>query len=146
MTTLDQQKLSVKTASALLLLAGVWLFFSPFVFQYTSVSPILNDVLLGLVVALLAASRIIEKNIMIAWPSWLHLGLGVWLMFAPLLLRYPLFSAAVANDLIAGIVVIMLGTWAALSTPTKKEKKKTAQASVPRATHPTAQGVNDLAL
>jgi len=41
--------------------------------------------------------------------------LGVWLIIAPFLLGYSALAAALWNDIIVGIVVVVLAGWAALA-------------------------------
>jgi hypothetical protein len=46
--------------------------------------------------------------------GWLCTLLGVWLICAPFFLGYSGASGAMWNDVITGICVVILGTWAAL--------------------------------
>ena len=45
--------------------------------------------------------------------EWINAVVGVWLILAPFILGYTAIVAALWNDIIVGVVVIVLATWAA---------------------------------
>lgn len=48
--------------------------------------------------------------------NWIAAGAGLWLMFSSFVLRYPVITAGLWNDLIVGATAFVLGVWAALKT------------------------------
>lgn len=115
-TVMTQQHAGVTTASGLDVLAGLWLVLAPFLLGYSG-TPLMNDIIIGLAVAVFAGSRLLGDGYKIAWPSWVNVLLGLWLFFAPFTLGYTEMSTALWNDVILGIVVVVLATISALSTP-----------------------------
>lgn len=115
---LAQARANVKMSSGLDIIAGLWLIIAPFVLGYTSVAPAFwNDFIAGIAIVLLAGSREIGEGYKIAWPSWVNALIGLWLIIAPFALGYSFVSNAVGNDVLLGIIVAVLATWSALSTP-----------------------------
>ncbi len=120
--TFQQQQTSVRTANGLDVLAGIWLIFAPFILGYSAVTAaVWNDIIVGIVVAVLAISRTTREGIKVAWPSWVNVVIGIWLIFAPFILGYSFVSAALWNDIILGIIVAALATWGGVSTPGREE-------------------------
>ncbi|HJT77649.1 MAG TPA: SPW repeat protein [Gemmataceae bacterium] len=119
MATYDYRA-GIKTASGLNILAGIWLIISPFVlgfFHYNQVSPLLNTLIAGVIVLILAACRVglPYRN---AWMSWVNLLLGIWLIISPFFLpEYINTFRATPNDVILGIVVGLLAIWSLAATP-----------------------------
>ena len=46
---------------------------------------------------------------------WVAAVAGVWLVIAPFLLGDPVIAAGRWNDIIVGVIVFLLGIWAALA-------------------------------
>lgn len=104
----------VKLASGLNVIAGIWEILAPFILGYSGfVTPTTNAIIVGLIVAVLAAIRFLGAY-SAAWMSWLNAVLGVWLIVAPFILGYG--NPARTNDIIVGIVIAVLGAWSALAT------------------------------
>ncbi len=47
----------------------------------------------------------------VRWPSALNLAAGIWLVAAPFALGFST-RAAIANDVVVGVLVIMMSAWA----------------------------------
>jgi len=102
----------IKLASGLTVVVGIWEILAPFVLGYSLVPPpTINAVLIGFIITILASIRFFGA-FDAAWLSWINAALGVWLILAPFILGYR--DAAMVNDIIVGIIVLMLGTWSAL--------------------------------
>jgi hypothetical protein len=109
---------SVKTASGLDMLAGIWLMLSPFLLGFADVSAASwNVMIVGGLVTLLAASREFGEGVRHTWPSWTTTALGAWLILSPLTLGYATASTAFWNSIVMGIVIIVLSAWSAMATP-----------------------------
>lgn len=124
-TTMEQARSSVKTSSGLDILAGLWLIIAPFLLGYATIAGALwNDIILGTIVVLLAASREFGQGYKIAWPSWTNVVIGLWLIAAPFFLGYSYVVSAAWNDVILGIIIAALALWSALSTPRENDHQK----------------------
>jgi hypothetical protein len=50
------------------------------------------------------------------WASWILVIFGIWLIIAPFVLGYSTISgAATMNDVVLGIVILILSLWSALA-------------------------------
>jgi hypothetical protein len=106
----------IMTASGIDVLVGLWLIISPWVLAYHSLAAATtNDVIFGIIIAVLAASRFFGAYD-IAWPSWVNVVLGVWILVSPWFLGYSMHMAALWNNVFFGIAVIVLAGWSALTT------------------------------
>ena len=93
--------------------AGLWLLAAPFVLGYPHAYPhqraLLNDLVIGALVSLLALLHLLQWN-NARWASRVVLALGLWLLLAPVVFNYRLdptiSSAAFVSDLATGIVIL----------------------------------------
>jgi VIT1/CCC1 family predicted Fe2+/Mn2+ transporter len=67
-------------------------------------------------VLVLAAIRVWQPDNW-SWLSWVNAVIGVWLAIAPFVLGYTNIAAALWNDIIVGIAIIVLAAWSAIATP-----------------------------
>lgn len=112
---------TVRTVSGIDIVLGLWLVISPFILGYGNLAtPMWNSVIVGIAVAALAASRTGGEGYRRAWPSWVNVVLGVWLIFSPFILGFAEVNAALWNNIILGIGVAVLAAWSALTTPDKQ--------------------------
>lgn len=120
--TLQQARTTVRTVSGIDMVGGLWLIIAPFVLGYATVSGALwNDVIFGIAIVVLAASREVGEGYKHAWPSWVNALIGLWLIIAPFAIGYSFIQQALWNDVIIGIAVAVLATWSALATPRNTE-------------------------
>jgi hypothetical protein len=105
----------VQTASGLDVLAGVWLLISPFVLAFYSQAATTNNVILGIVIAAIAAIRFFGA-FDAAWLSWINAVLGLWVLLSPWILGFSQFNVPTGNNIILGVIVIVLASWSALAT------------------------------
>jgi hypothetical protein len=101
-------------ASGLDVLAGIWLLISPFVLHFRGYSSLItNDVVLGIVIGILALIRFFSPSRGTVWASWVNVVLGIWVLISPWCLAYSAYRPAMTNNVIMGIIVIILGLWSA---------------------------------
>ena len=106
------------TASGLDMLAGIWLLIGPFVLGFRgNTGAVANNVALGIVIGLLALYRAFNPATN-SWVSWLNFLLGVWVLISPWVVPFSSVHAAAINNVIMGIIVIILAAWSALATGT----------------------------
>lgn len=107
---------TIDTASSINLIVGIWLILAPFVLNYAFYGAnAANDVILGIVIAILALVRM--TNHQLVWPSWLTLVAALWLIVSPFVLGYSGIAQVIWNDIIAGIVVGALAITSAAGNP-----------------------------
>jgi hypothetical protein len=109
-------------ASGLNILAGVWLIIAPFVLDYRNTGDgfngYWNDVVIGITIAVLAALKVAAPRTM-GGISWVNFVLGGWLIIAPFVLAYNVNAdapAAMWNDIVIGILVVILAARSALGS------------------------------
>lgn len=108
----------VTTASGLDIIAGLWLIVSPFFLAYGNLSRAMaNDVILGIIIGILALVRFTGAY-REGWISWVNVLLGIWVLISPWALGYADNSVVMRNNVILGIIVILLSGWSALATDT----------------------------
>jgi hypothetical protein len=105
------------TASVLNVLAGLWLIISPFILTYANLPAAMwGTIAVGIVVLIFAWIRVANPGQYVGL-SWLNFLLGIWLIISPFVLGYSAFPRATWNDVILGIIVLILGACSAFVTP-----------------------------
>jgi hypothetical protein len=97
-------------AAGLNVIAGIWLIISPFVLGYTGADATWNPIVFGAIVAVLALVRM-AAGPEAAWVSLINMAIGVWLFLSAFWLASS--SQASWNVGVLGVVVFVLGAWAA---------------------------------
>jgi hypothetical protein len=99
----------MKRVSWINLILGIWLLVSPFAIGTTAMSATVgNNVVLG--VLLIATSWwILAALNQVVGVSWFQMLCGIWLVIAPFVLHYRAVSHALANDVVVGIIVFVVG-------------------------------------
>jgi hypothetical protein len=106
----------VRRASALNAVAGAWLFASAWALGYADNGAALtNAVIVGALVVMLAAMRFAGASDEL-WPSWLNVVAGGWTFFSAWILGFGDRSDAVWNNVIVGVVIIVLALISASAT------------------------------
>jgi hypothetical protein len=101
-----------RTASGINILLGIWLFVSPWLFGYSGVGlpAILNSVIVGSLVAILAASRQVSPRTSTG-RSWVILGLGLWTIDSPWVYGYAENFVGVRGNVVLGTAMAVLAIW-----------------------------------
>lgn len=98
-----------------ILLLGVWLFFSPFVLGYDSSSAIaLNVFIVGAFIAAMAAFDLYKTY---AWAVVANLLAGLWVAVSPWVDALADRNAMMVNSVIVGAAVGVLALWELRSDP-----------------------------
>ncbi|MCL4465152.1 MAG: SPW repeat protein [Chloroflexi bacterium] len=98
------------------LVAGIWLIISPFILQYTGVAPaVWNNLAVGILLILVAA-YILFTCVKAEWAGWAMAVLGIWEIMSPFVLGYVGEKPALWNNIILGIIIIVVGAWSARSS------------------------------
>jgi hypothetical protein len=106
--------------SGILILVGIWELLAPFIWGYaTIVEPLWNDVLFGAALIVLAGVSVLsESETTDRGLDWVNTVIGLWLIAAPFILNYTGLTSALWNDIIVGIITVVLSAWAAVSVVT----------------------------
>jgi hypothetical protein len=97
----------MKRVSWINLILGIWLIISPMLVGYSaSHIPAGNNVILG--VLLIASSWWILVSDAIE-VGWFQILCGIRLIIAPFVLGYHALTSAMANDVIVGIIAVIVG-------------------------------------
>lgn len=88
---------------------GVWLIAAPFALGYrgTSIRAAGEDVILGIVIVGCSLWVALRPDAPAA-VSWLIMLFGVWVVIAPFVLGYRTVTVAFANDVIVGMLLLIL--------------------------------------
>jgi hypothetical protein len=95
---------------------GVWLVLAPFILGYAAfAAPLWNDIVCGALIIVLGGVRRsgIMRNVGL---SYTNAGIGAWLIIAPWVLPYEGLQPAIWNDVVVGILVLIMGIWSASAT------------------------------
>lgn len=99
----------VRTASGINIVLGIWLIIAPFLLA-VSQTAMWNDIIVGVLVLLLAGTRVSKPTVGTKSASWTNAAIGLWLILSPFILGYG-NSAAMWNDVIVGVLVLVCGAW-----------------------------------
>lgn len=99
----------------LILLLGLWLFITPWVFTYPIPSPqAWNAYVAGAVIAILAAFELYKTYF---WAVVVNLLLGIWVAISPWVMKLASQRELMWNELIVGVAVIVLALWEMRTDP-----------------------------
>jgi|SRR5579862_2580755 hypothetical protein len=108
---------TVKTASTIAMLAGIWLFLSPWVYTAYRLPQAWNSWVVGFFIALFAAIRIASPWEDSAWLSWLNCLLGIWTFASPWVYNYIGDTHRFINSLCVGVIVFIVAMRSATASP-----------------------------
>ena len=99
----------------LMVVIGVWLLISPWVFVYPQDSiPAVNAWFSGVLISLLAAFDLVKTYV---WAVLLNIVVGAWVAVSPWLVGVVRDPAMTASLVIAGVATVVLGVWELRSDP-----------------------------
>ena len=97
------------------LAAGLWLFISPWILNYSQVRlPVWNGCAIAIIVAGFSIAAMLRFT---KWEEWINIAAGFWLIASPLLLNYTALLGnhaalpAAANQLGVGLLIVILSLW-----------------------------------
>ncbi|HKJ94643.1 MAG TPA: SPW repeat protein [Gammaproteobacteria bacterium] len=93
----------------LMLLFGIWLFFSPWILGFSATTVALwNGLIIGAAVVVFSIAVLSAPHM---WEEWVNLILGAWLVISPWILGFSGVSVAVSNFVILGLLVGIDAIW-----------------------------------
>ncbi|OGF28171.1 hypothetical protein A2303_01925 [Candidatus Falkowbacteria bacterium RIFOXYB2_FULL_47_14] len=104
----------IQTASGINIAAAIWIIFSPFILGFSAINAILvNNILLGIIIGVLAAIRVSMPGKKTNWLSVANMILGLWLIISPFTVSGSMDAAPIWNNVIVGLVVTVMAAWSA---------------------------------
>jgi hypothetical protein len=112
----------MKILNWIIALCGLWELGDivlPFIIGFDNVHAFVwNHIIVGMVLVLAGAWAALTRNAGTAKIlDWIAAVAGVWLVIAPFILGTTSIAAGLWNDIIVGVIVLILGVWAALASP-----------------------------
>jgi hypothetical protein len=107
---------SVKAASGINFLAGLWLFITPWVFGAYMATDAWNAWIIGAIIAILALIRF-SNPALVPGISWINCILAIWTFISPWIYGYTGNSGRFLSSLVVGVVVFVLSIRSAMATP-----------------------------
>ena len=109
----------MKVLSWIIALLGLWEFgdiAALFVPGFGSIPAFVwNHIIVGMILMIAGGWAALTSDAVTAKKmNWIAVAAGIWLMMSSFLLRYPIMTAGLWNDIIVGVSVSILGVWAAL--------------------------------
>jgi len=93
---------------------GLWLIVAGFAISM-AVRPVMaEEIILGIIIACLSAIAAARPQPAVSWIVALA---GLWTLIAPAVINYAGASASRANDMVVGIIVLILGVINAVHRP-----------------------------
>lgn len=101
----------------LVAVAGLWELLSPFALGYSALTVAMwNAIIVGAVLVVLGAWAALYKEVKTDRTlDWINVILGVWLVVSPFALGYSDTVTAMWNNIIVGVVALVLAGWAAFT-------------------------------
>lgn len=97
--------METRSASGIIILAGIWLIISPFILSYDSAAVTWNQVIFGVIIGILGIIR--YMNLAATWASWLSALAGLWMVIAPFAIGGAT-TAARWSSVITGLITLVL--------------------------------------
>ncbi len=105
----------VKGSSEIILLAGIWLFVSPWVYHVYLLHNAWNSWIVGALMVVFAAIRLAGPP-NLAGVSWINCLLGVWTFASPWIYSYTNDEARFVSSMAVGVVEFLLAIASATAT------------------------------
>ena len=114
--TTETKRAGFTASSVIVLLAGIWLFISPWVYGCYGSNNAWNSWIVGAAVVILAAFRL-GYPAMTQWISWLNALLTIWTFISPWIYGYTPDQARFINSLCVGVIIFIASLRNAIVTP-----------------------------
>jgi hypothetical protein len=104
-----------KAASAIVLILGIWFFFSPWIYGAAGQGNAWNAWIVGALLSIFGTIRA-SRPVGTVALSWINAVLGVWVFFSPWIFGYAASTGRFINNLCVGVIVFVLAILSARST------------------------------
>jgi hypothetical protein len=103
---MEKETSTILSLARLNFIFGIWLIISPFLLNYTSTQAQWQQVVVGIIVAVLAMVRYFNPEM--TWASWINALAGIWMIITPFATNFQT-TAATWNAVIFGILIAIVG-------------------------------------
>lgn len=115
-----------KSASIVVLLAGLWFLASPWVYGSYLSQESWNNRIVGLLITILAIARLSAADLRrTQWISWANCLFAIWIMASPWVYQYAENTDRLVNSLCVGVILFVAATISAVSAPRAPKQKWT---------------------
>jgi len=106
----------MKNVTWINVLLGIWLIAAPFALSTVGGKGVwtANDIVLGILL-IVASAVIVGAAAPARGAAWFEVICGIWLVVAPFILRYSNASVKLGNDVISGVIAIVIAAIAIAS-------------------------------
>lgn len=112
---MEKPRSGVQLTSGLTLAAGLWVFFSPWIFGYAMDPAALGASLVsGVIIVAIGLARTLRPHTGAGW-SWVSFIVGLWVVITPWVYGYSFNVPAVWSDVIVGLLVALLALLSTLA-------------------------------
>jgi SPW repeat len=104
-----------KSASSIVLLAGMWFFASPWVYGSYLLPSSWNNWIIGSAVTILALIRLSTADLKrTQWISWINCLLAIWIFVSPWVYQYADNTDRLVNSVCVGVFLFVVAIFSAL--------------------------------
>lgn len=96
----------MKALSWINFILGLWMIVVGFAISAAARPVMAEEIVIGIIIACLAAAAAMRRT---SIASWLVALAGLWTLIAPAAINYAGLTTARTNDIIVGIIVLVLG-------------------------------------
>ena len=112
----------MKVLNWIIALFGLWEFgdiVAPFIPGFGNVQAFVwNHIIVGIILVIAGAWAALTSHVGAAKTmDWIAAVAGAWLIIASFIFGNPIIVAGLWNDIIVGVIVLILSVWAALASP-----------------------------
>ena len=90
------------------LIGGIWLFISPWVYNYSDTGHAWNSYLFGIAITVFSFWALSDRKI---WEEWINMVIGIWLFISPWVLGFTEDMNAFWNMLIVSAIIVLMSIW-----------------------------------
>jgi hypothetical protein len=119
---------AARAASTICLLAGIWLFVSPWIYGAAGSGNAWNSWIVGAAMFIIGAIRLSSPMYSTAL-SWVNTVLGIWVFFSPWIYGYVGNGGRFINSLCVGVIVFVLSIVSALAARNRSLRSTTVPRS-----------------
>jgi hypothetical protein len=107
-----------KSASSIVLIAGMWYFASPWVYGSYLLPSSWNNWIIGSVITVLALARLSTADLKrTQWISWANCLLAIWVFVSPWVFQYADNTDRLVNSVCVGVILFVVAMFSALAAP-----------------------------
>jgi hypothetical protein len=112
-----------KSASSIVLAAGMWFFLSPWVYGFYLLRGSWNNWIIGAMITILAIVRLSAADLKrTQWISWINCLLAIWIFVSPWIDQYRDNTDRLINSLCVGVILFAVAMFSALAAPQRGQK------------------------